>query len=140
MRSTENNINPIFVSVGHRVRCAPAPHPQHTHSLTHSLTLIHTHSHTYSLSRAHTHSHTHSCPILHCFGWFLKTALCSLDTATALVSRCCRFRVPEPVRQADQRSRTFLREAEAEAEAATHREHQQQEQAGSNEQLERVKS
>lgn len=34
----------------------------------------------------------------------------SLLTACALTSRCCNFRVPEPVRQADQRSREFLRQ------------------------------
>lgn len=53
VRSTNETINPIFVSVGHRV---------------------------------------------------------SLDTACTLVSACCKFRVPEPVRQADQRSREFLRQ------------------------------
>ncbi len=34
----------------------------------------------------------------------------SLATACALAARCCQFRVPEPVRQADQRSREFLRQ------------------------------
>ncbi|KAM4843810.1 endonuclease V [Thomomys bottae] len=33
----------------------------------------------------------------------------SLDTAVHLTCRCCRFRVPEPVRQADIRSREFIR-------------------------------
>ena len=33
----------------------------------------------------------------------------SLDSALALVKRCSPFRVPEPVRQADLRSREWLR-------------------------------
>ncbi|XP_036250651.1 endonuclease V isoform X1 [Molothrus ater] len=33
----------------------------------------------------------------------------SLGTAVALVRACCRFRVPEPIRQADIRSREYLR-------------------------------
>ncbi|NWR06356.1 ENDOV Endonuclease, partial [Paradoxornis webbianus] len=33
----------------------------------------------------------------------------SLDTAVRLVRGCCRFRVPEPIRQADIRSREYLR-------------------------------
>ncbi|XP_061736649.1 endonuclease V-like isoform X4 [Nerophis ophidion] len=33
----------------------------------------------------------------------------SLDTAVRLTHACCRFRVPEPIRQADCRSREFLR-------------------------------
>ncbi|CAM6091769.1 unnamed protein product [Calypogeia fissa] len=33
----------------------------------------------------------------------------SLETATAVVQRCCQYRVPEPVRQADMRSRGRLR-------------------------------
>ncbi|NXM78146.1 ENDOV Endonuclease, partial [Serilophus lunatus] len=34
----------------------------------------------------------------------------SLDTAVRLVSSCCRFRIPEPIRQADIRSREYLRQ------------------------------
>ena len=34
----------------------------------------------------------------------------ALDTSVALVRRCCRFRVPEPVRLADQSSRAWIRE------------------------------
>ncbi|XP_041881543.1 endonuclease V isoform X2 [Corvus kubaryi] len=33
----------------------------------------------------------------------------SLDTAVRLVRACCRFRIPEPIRQADIRSREYLR-------------------------------
>ncbi|KAJ8283852.1 hypothetical protein COCON_G00027020 [Conger conger] len=33
----------------------------------------------------------------------------SLDTAMRLTRRCCRYRVPEPIRQADIRSREYLR-------------------------------
>ncbi|KAG9350392.1 hypothetical protein JZ751_026751 [Albula glossodonta] len=33
----------------------------------------------------------------------------SLDTAVRLTHACCRFRVPEPIRQADMRSREYLR-------------------------------
>ncbi|XP_064180391.1 endonuclease V-like [Anguilla rostrata] len=33
----------------------------------------------------------------------------SLDTAVRLTQRCCRYRVPEPIRQADIRSREYLR-------------------------------
>ncbi|NXK40464.1 ENDOV Endonuclease, partial [Piprites chloris] len=33
----------------------------------------------------------------------------SLDTAVRLVSSCCRFRIPEPIRQADIRSREYIR-------------------------------
>ncbi|NWI95928.1 ENDOV Endonuclease, partial [Pitta sordida] len=33
----------------------------------------------------------------------------SLDTAVSLVSSCCRYRIPEPIRQADIRSREYLR-------------------------------
>jgi hypothetical protein len=33
----------------------------------------------------------------------------SLETAASLVHRCCIYRIPEPIRQADQRSREFLR-------------------------------
>ena len=34
-----------------------------------------------------------------------------LDRARALVVRCCKHRIPEPVRQADLRSRAYLRRA-----------------------------
>lgn len=34
----------------------------------------------------------------------------SLDTAIRVATSCCKYRIPEPVRQADQRSRTFLRD------------------------------
>ncbi|CAG8586163.1 11451_t:CDS:2, partial [Ambispora gerdemannii] len=33
----------------------------------------------------------------------------SLDTAIQLVLKCCRYRIPEPTRQADLRSRDFIR-------------------------------
>ncbi|NXL98672.1 ENDOV Endonuclease, partial [Tyrannus savana] len=33
----------------------------------------------------------------------------SLDTAVRLVGSCCRYRVPEPIRQADIRSREYIR-------------------------------
>lgn len=33
----------------------------------------------------------------------------SVDTAVRLTHSCCRYRVPEPIRQADQRSREYLR-------------------------------
>lgn len=33
----------------------------------------------------------------------------SLDSAVALAHRCCAHRIPEPVRQADLRSREWLR-------------------------------
>eukprot|EP01083_Nonionella_stella_P282789 962336_1 len=36
----------------------------------------------------------------------------SISTAMELVERCCKFRIPEPVRQADLRSRAFCREFE----------------------------
>eukprot|EP00128_Syssomonas_multiformis_P005618 Colp12_sorted_trinity150504_noHs@14025 len=56
VRSTADTLNPIYVSVGHRL---------------------------------------------------------SLETATKLALNCCRYRVPEPIRQADQRSREFLRKLPA---------------------------
>ncbi|KAG8465017.1 hypothetical protein KFE25_012380 [Diacronema lutheri] len=46
----------------------------------------------------------------------------SLRTAVELVRRCCRHRVPEPVRQADMRSRDAIRVAAKRAHAALGRE------------------
>lgn len=63
MRTTDDAPNPVFVSVGHRVRCLKA-----RHELTHSL-----------------------------------------QTAIDVCIACSKFRVPEPVRMADQKSRAFLR-------------------------------
>eukprot|EP00897_Mesotaenium_endlicherianum_P002605 jgi/Mesen1/2372/ME000156S01518 len=37
----------------------------------------------------------------------------SLESAVQVVSRCCLYRVPEPIRQADQRSRQHLRDFES---------------------------
>ncbi|KAK6173364.1 hypothetical protein SNE40_016832 [Patella caerulea] len=39
--------------------------------------------------------------------------LVSLDTAVILVKVCCKYRIPEPVRQADLNSREFLRQKQA---------------------------
>ncbi|GAQ85670.1 Endonuclease V [Klebsormidium nitens] len=45
--------------------------------------------------------------------------LLSLDTAVKIVRACCRFRVPEPVRQADMRSRERLRQHDVRAAATS---------------------
>jgi deoxyinosine 3'endonuclease (endonuclease V) len=41
----------------------------------------------------------------------------ALDVAVAVVLACCTFRIPEPIRQADLRSRAFVRRLRCEAEA-----------------------
>ncbi|XP_019939534.1 endonuclease V isoform X3 [Paralichthys olivaceus] len=44
----------------------------------------------------------------------------SLDTAVRLTHSCCRYRVPEPIRQADCRSREYLRRHFPSADTAAH--------------------
>lgn len=58
-----------------------------------------------------------------CHGPLLKRRIgaghkVELDTAVAVVLACCTHRIPEPIRQADLRSRQHIRTEEATAAAA----------------------
>ena len=110
LRSVEGAPNPVFVSVGHRIRWAAHRGGWWSElcgatvqQLTVALCL---------LSPCRLYFFLTACPpfLTACPPFFPFGRPSSLPTAVKLTTMCSRHRLPEPVRLADQFSRTFLRE------------------------------